>query len=109
MPFKIKEALDNSSGSLRNSKASVISVDASKGNLDKAKIPNISHYHCCKPESTGLRAWEFQHIGTGKLPWIRGPRETKERKVGEEEGTSGRTRQASVRPHQSNFKSRIWT
>ena len=43
------------------------------------------------------------------LPWIRGPRETKERKVGEEEGTSGRTRQASVRPHQSNFKSRIWT
>ena len=66
MPFKIKEALDNSSGSLRNSKASVISVDASKGNLEKAKIPNISHYHYCKPESTGLRAWEFQGIGTGK-------------------------------------------
>ena len=66
MPFKMKEALDNSSGSLRNSKASVISVDASKGNLEKAKIPNISHYHYFKPESTGLRAWEFQGVGTGK-------------------------------------------
>ena len=66
MPFKIKEALDNSSGSLRNNKASVISVDASEGNLEKAKIPNIGHYHNFKPESTGLRAWEFQGIGTGK-------------------------------------------
>ena len=66
MPFKIKEALDNSSGSLRNSKASVISVDASKGNLEKAKIPSISHCHYFKPESTGLRAWEFQGIGTVK-------------------------------------------
>ena len=66
MPFKIKEALDNSSGSLRNSKASVISVFASKGNLEKPKIPNISHYHYFKLESTGFRAWEFQGIGTGK-------------------------------------------
>ena len=66
MPFRIKESLDNSSGSLRNSKASVISVDASEGNLEKAKIPNISHYHYFKPESTGLRAWEFQGTGTGK-------------------------------------------
>ena len=40
--IQIKEALDNSSGSLRNSKASVISVGASEGNLEKAKIPNIS-------------------------------------------------------------------
>ena len=31
--------------------------------MEKAKIPNISHF---KPESTGLRAWEFQGIGTGK-------------------------------------------
>ena len=37
------------------------------------------------------------------IPWIRGPRETKERK-GRGEGTSGRTRQASVRPHQLNDK-----
>ena len=64
--IKIKEALDNSSGSLRNSKASVISVDASKGNLEKAKISNTSYYHYFKPESTGLRAWEFQGIGPGK-------------------------------------------
>ena len=64
--IQIKEALDNSSGSLRNSKASIISVDASKGNLEKAKIPNISRYHYFKPESTGLRTWEFQGIGTGK-------------------------------------------
>ena len=64
--IQIKEALDNSSGSLRNSKASVISVDASESNLEKAKIPNIGRYHYFKPESTGLRAWEFQGIGTGK-------------------------------------------
>ena len=64
MPFKIKEALAHSSP--RNSKASVISVDASKGNLEKAKILNISHYHYFKEEGTGLRAWEFQGIGTGK-------------------------------------------
>ena len=37
------------------------------------------------------------------VPLIRGPRETKERK-GRGGGTSGRTRQASVRPHQSNDK-----
>ena len=36
------------------------------------------------------------------LPWIRGPREMKEgRRQG---GTSGRTRQASAGPHQSNDK-----
>ena len=34
--------------------------------MEKAKIPNISHYHYFKPESTGLRAWEFQGVGTGK-------------------------------------------
>ena len=50
--IQIKEALDNSSGSLRNSRASVISVEASKGNLEKSKIPNISRYHYFKPEST---------------------------------------------------------
>ena len=41
---------------------------------------------------------------TISLPWIRGPRETKERE-GRGGGTSGRTRQTSVRLHQSNDKS----
>ena len=38
------------------------------------------------------------------IPWIRGPRETKESRRQGKGGTSGRTREASVRPHQSNEK-----
>ena len=50
----IKAALDKSVGSLRNSKASVISVDALGGHMEKAKIQN-SRYHYFKPEETGYR------------------------------------------------------
>ena len=63
----IKEALDKSVGSLRNSKTSVISVDASGGHMEKAKFQNISRYHFLKPEETGYRAWEFQGIGPRKF------------------------------------------
>ena len=63
----IKEALGKSVGSLRNSKTSVIFVDASGGHMEKAKIQNISRYHYFKREETGYRAWEFQGIAPGKL------------------------------------------
>ena len=63
----IKKALDKSVGSLRNSKTSVIYVDASGGDMEKGKIQTISRYHYFRPEETGYRAWEFQGIGPGKL------------------------------------------
>ena len=65
--IEIKMALDKSVGSLRNSKTSVISVDASGGHMEKAKIQNISRHHYFKPKETGYRAWEFPGIGPEKL------------------------------------------
>ena len=50
-------------------------------------------------EVGGAEVPERRKIAEGK--GSRGPREAKDRRRQEEGGTSGRTRQASVRPHQS--------
>ena len=45
----------------------VIELDYNNIELEKVKIKDVNRYHYFKVEETGIRAWEFQGIGHGKL------------------------------------------
>ena len=63
----VKEGIDASPGILKNSKSCVIELDYNNLELGKAKTKDISRYHYFEFEENGIRAWEFQGIGNGKL------------------------------------------
>ena len=63
----MKEAVDAPPGILKNSKSCVIEIDYSASRLDKIKMKDVSQYHYFQFEEMGVRAWEFEGIGTGKL------------------------------------------
>ena len=63
----VKEAIDAPPGILKNSKSCVIELDYNNIKLGKAKIRDTMRYHYFEFEENGIRAWEFQGIGNGKL------------------------------------------
>ncbi len=62
----IKKALDESLGSLHNTKTSVIAVDESACILPKIKIDGITKYHSIVFQSKSITFWQSFDIGNGK-------------------------------------------
>ena len=63
----MKEVVDAPPGILKNTKSCVIEIDYSASRLDKVKMKDVSRHHYFQFEEMGIRAWEFEGIGTGKL------------------------------------------
>ncbi|CAF4535520.1 unnamed protein product [Rotaria sp. Silwood2] len=62
----IKEALDESFGSLSGSKTSVIAIDESKCILPQIKIEGITKYHSVAFDDKSITFWQYFDIGCGK-------------------------------------------
>ena len=59
----IKEALDSTSGTLPNTKTSVVKVMPNYGSIDKAQTDNITRYHYFKVEEHHLECGNFVTLG----------------------------------------------
>jgi hypothetical protein len=62
----IKQALDESFGSLPNCKTSILAVDESKCILPKIKIEGITKYHSVQFDKNSIIFWQYFDIGIGK-------------------------------------------
>jgi len=62
----VKQALDESFGSLPNCKTSVIAVEESKCLLPKMKIEGITKYHSISFDKNSITFWQYFDIGIGK-------------------------------------------